>query len=223
MQDVCASRPRPTCFGLMAMCRAFASLLIPAGARGACPAGLVRVCRDGMPCLFAGIYAVTKGAINSYSRVSAHGAEAVPCARYGCHGGHRAVSNIMNHYRRLPEDSLYKAARGPVCAEAAVQPDEGERGHAGVSDKHCAAGGAEGRRAKGGWAAGSGAMPGWYWAGAASRSWLGYRVLFFPLSWPNGLLLRGSSRCACLGKSSFRLRRWDRCLISDSTHACFPA
>ncbi|KAK2592011.1 NADPH-dependent 1-acyl dihydroxyacetone phosphate reductase [Conoideocrella luteorostrata] len=146
--------------GPMAMCQSFASLLIPAR-------GLIlqiSSVSSVMPYLFASIYASTKGALNSYSRVLRMELQPfnvrVMVAMTGT-----VRSNIMNHFdRALPEDSLYKPVEDVFVQRLRFSQTKG------TVDTHAYAEQIVKQALKGeGWLGGwFGRTPDWYWAGGFS-------------------------------------------------------
>jgi 1-acylglycerone phosphate reductase len=147
-------------FAPMAMCQAFASLLIPA--RGL----ILQISSVSsiMPYLFASIYASTKGALNSYSRVLRMELKPfnvrVMVAMTGT-----IRSNIMNHFDRvLPSDSLYKPVEDVFVQRLRFSQTRG------TMDTHAYAKGVVAQALKGeGWLGGwFGRTPDWYWAGGFS-------------------------------------------------------
>ncbi|KAH0601835.1 hypothetical protein MHUMG1_00714 [Metarhizium humberi] len=160
-------------FGPMAMCQSFASLLIPA--RGL----ILQISSVSaiMPYLFASIYASTKGAVNSYSRVLRMELKPfnvrVMVAMTGT-----IRSNIMNHFDRvLPENSLYRPVEDVFVQRLRFSQTRG------TMDTHVYAKKIVKEALKGeGWFGGLfGRTPDWYWAGGFSYgAWI--LDTFFP-SW----------------------------------------
>ncbi|OAA51569.1 oxidoreductase [Metarhizium rileyi] len=157
-------------FGPMAMCQSFASLLIPAR-------GLVLQISSVsaiMPYLFASVYASTKGALNSYSRVLRMELKPfnvrVMVAMTGT-----IRSNIMNHFDRvLPENSLYKPVEDVFVQRLRFSQTRG------TMDTHVYAKKIVREALKGeGWLGGwLGRTPDWYWAGGFSYgAWILYTLL----------------------------------------------
>lgn len=160
-------------FGPMAMCQSFASLLVPA--RGL----ILQISSVSsiMPYLFASIYASTKGALNSYSRVLRMELKPfnvrVMVAMTGT-----IRSNIMNHFDRvLPENSLYRPVEDVFVQRLRFSQTRG------TMDTHVYAKKIVKEALKGeGWFGGLfGRTPDWYWAGGFSYgAWI--LDTFFP-SW----------------------------------------
>ncbi|KAG5923151.1 hypothetical protein E4U42_005041 [Claviceps africana] len=147
-------------FGPMAMCQAFASLLIPA--RGLILQ--VSSVSSVMPYLFASIYASTKGALNSYSRVLRIELKPfnvrVMVAMTGT-----VRSNIMNHIDRLlPEDSLYKPVEDVFTQRLRFSQTRGTMDTQ-VYARAIVKQALRGEGWLGGW---FGRTPDWYWAGGFS-------------------------------------------------------
>ncbi|KAG6009741.1 hypothetical protein E4U21_001489 [Claviceps maximensis] len=147
-------------FGPMAMCQAFASLLIPA--RGLILQ--VSSVSSVMPYLFASVYASTKGALNSYSRVLR--AELKPFhVRVMVAMTGTVRSNIMNHFdRTLPEGSLYKPVEDVFLQRLRFSQTRG------TMDTQAYARAIVSQALRGeGWLGGwLGRTPDWYWVGGFS-------------------------------------------------------
>ncbi|KAF5134758.1 NADPH-dependent 1-acyldihydroxyacetone phosphate reductase [Metarhizium anisopliae] len=160
-------------FGPMAMCQSFASLLIPA--RGL----ILQISSVSaiMPYLFASIYASTKGALNSYSRVLRMELKPfnvrVMVAMTGT-----IRSNIMNHFDRvLPENSLYRPVEDVFVQRLRFSQTRG------TMDTHVYAKKIvkEALKGEGRFGGLFGRTPDWYWAGGFSYgAWI--LDTFFP-SW----------------------------------------
>ncbi|KAG5984817.1 hypothetical protein E4U55_003035 [Claviceps digitariae] len=147
-------------FGPMAMCQAFASLLIPA--RGLILQ--VSSVSSVMPYLFASVYASTKGALNSYSRILRMELQPfhvrVMVAMTGT-----VRSHIMDHFdRRLPEGSLYRPVEDVFTQRLRFSQTRGTMDTQ-VYARAIVRQALRGEGWLGGWIGGT---PDWYWAGGFS-------------------------------------------------------
>lgn len=144
----------------MAMCQAFSSLLIPSRGLILQISSISAV----MPYLFASVYASTKGALNSYSRVLRMELKPfnvrVMVAMTGT-----IRSNIMNHFDRLlPDNSLYKPVEDVFMQRLRFSQTRGTM-DTNEYAKKIVTQALKGEGWLGGW---FGRTPDWYWAGGFS-------------------------------------------------------
>ncbi|KAM3443414.1 hypothetical protein NHJ13734_001942 [Beauveria thailandica] len=169
-------------FGVMAMCRAFIPLLIPARGLVLQISSISAVAAD----LFASVYSATKGALAAYSRslrleLRPFGVR-VMVAVTGTVKSRIAANVARQSPLRLPEDSLYRPvedvyARRHRFSQETVPMDTD------VYAARIVAQAVRGEGWMGGWLGGS---PDWYWTGGlARRTWLGQ---YLPTSWTEGLV-----------------------------------
>ena len=161
-------------FGPMAMCQAFSSLLIPARGLILQVSSLSAI----MPYLFASVYASTKGALNSYSRVlrlelKPFGVR-VMVAMTGT-----VRSNIMNHFdRTLPTNSLYQPVNDLFVQRLRFSQTRGTM-DTGMYARRIVAQALKGE----GWFG----TPDWFWAGGFSNlAWVSTFMPTWLAEWLSG-------------------------------------
>lgn len=152
-------------FGVMAMCQAFASLLIPA--RGL----IVNISSVSsvVPYLFGAAYSSTKGALNTYSRVLRM--ELRPFnVRVMVSMTGTVRSNVANHFDRiLPPDSLYQPVDDIFKERLTFSQNNGTI-PADQFARRLVSQALKGEGYLGGW---FGRTPDWMWAGGlAKTAWL---------------------------------------------------
>lgn len=165
-------------FGIMAMCKAFVPLLIPARGLILQISSISAVAAD----LYASVYSATKGALNSYSRTLR--LELRPFnVRVMVAVSGTIKSQIANNIaEQLPAGSLYQPVRDMYIARHQFSQETIPM------DTDVYAAKIVGQAIKGeGWLGGwFGRTPDWYWTGGlARRTWLGQ---YFPESWTEGLV-----------------------------------
>lgn len=165
-------------FGVMAMCKAFIPLLIPARGLILQISSLTAIAAD----LFASVYSATKGAINSYSRTLR--LELRPFnVRVMVAVTGTVKSQIANKInQQLPEGSLYAPVNDIYIARHQFSQETIPM------DTDVYAGKVVAQAIKGeGWMGGFfGRTPDWYWTGGlARRTWLGQ---YFPNSWTENMV-----------------------------------
>lgn len=165
-------------FGVMAMCKAFIPLLIPARGLILQISSITSVAAD----LYASVYSATKGAINSYSRTLRLELRPFNVRVMVAVTGTVKSKIATNISQQLPEDSIYQPVKDIYVARHQFSQETIPM------DTDVYAGKVVAQAVKGeGWMGGwFGRSPDWYWTGGiARRTWL---AQYFPTSWTENMV-----------------------------------